>query len=84
MNPMIMQLKIRLAEKQKDYNEYKLKASRLIFELQSNINPYFGDELELLKAEEIEQIGDEMLIVKNKMIEFQKEIKNIKNQLGDD
>lgn len=78
-----MQLKIRLAQKQKDYNEYKLKASRLIFELQSNINPYFGDELELLKAEEIEQIGDEMLIVKNKMIEIQKEIKNIKNQLGD-
>lgn len=83
MNPMIMQLKITLAKKQKDYNEYKLKASRLIFELQSNINPYFGDELELLKAEEIEQIGDEMLIVKNKMIEIQKEIKNIKNQLGD-
>lgn len=84
MNPMIMQLKMRLAQKQKDYNEYKLKASRLIFELQSNINPYFGDELELLKAEEIEQIGDEMLIVKNKMIEFQKEIKDIKNQLGED
>lgn len=75
---------MRLAQKQKDYNEYKLKASRLIFELQSNINPYFGDELELLKAEEIEQIGDEMLIVKNKMIEFQKEIKDIKNQLGED
>ena len=75
---------MRLAQKQKDYNEYKRKASRLIFELQSNINPYFGDELELLKAEEIEQIGDEMLIVKNKMIEFQKEIKDIKNQLGED
>ncbi len=84
MNPMIMQLKMQLAQKQKDYNEYKLKASRLIFELQSNINPYFGDELELLKAEEIEQIGDEMLIVKNKMLEFQKEIKDIKNQLGED
>lgn len=75
---------MQLAQKQKDYNEYKLKASRLIFELQSNINPYFGDELELLKAEEIEQIGDEMLIVKNKMLEFQKEIKDIKNQLGED
>ncbi len=84
MNPMIMQLKITLAQKQKDYNEYKLKASRLIFELQSNINPYFGDDLELFKAKEIEQIGDEMLIVKEKMLEFQNDIKNIKNQLGEE
>lgn len=83
MNPMIMQLKITLAQKQKDYNEYKLKASRLIFELQSNINPYFGDDLELLKAEEIEQIGDEMLIVKSKMLEMQDDIKRLKNELGE-
>lgn len=83
MNPMIMQLKITLAQKQKEYNEYKLKASRLIFEIQSNINPYFGDDLELLKAKEIEQIGDEMLIVKSKMLEIQDDIKRLKNELGE-
>lgn len=83
MNPMIMQLKITLAAKNKEYKELNLKALRLISEIQSNINPYFGEDLFLFKAEEIEQIGDEMLIVKTKMIELQNEIKKIQSELGE-
>ena len=54
---------------------------RLITELQSYASPYFTspDELE---AERIEQIGDELLIVKERLIEIQKRINTLKNELG--
>lgn len=81
MNPMIMQLKISLGKLEKEYQEYKLKSARLMYELQSNTNPYFGDDLELFKAEEIEQIGDEMVLVKKAMIDLRNKIKKIKTDL---
>lgn len=83
MNPMIMQLKISLAGKEKELQEYKLKSARLMYELQTNTNPYFGDDLDLFKAEEIEQIGDEMVLVKKAMLELKNEIKKLKSDLGE-
>lgn len=76
-----MQMQIDLQKAKKDYQEHELKAMRLITELQSYASPYFTspDELE---AERIEQIGDELLIVKERLIEIQKRINTLKNELG--
>ena len=80
-NPLIMQMQIDLQTAKKDYQEYELKAMRLITELQGYSSPYFTspDELE---AEKIEQIGDELLVVKTKLIELQKRINTLKKELG--
>lgn len=82
MNPMIMRLKMQKTKLEKEYKEYKLKALRCINELQ-NANPFFGDNIHLIEAEKLEQSGDELLIVKNKLLELQQEIKNIDTQLGE-
>lgn len=82
MNPLIMQMQIDLQSAKKDYQEYELKAMRLITELQGYASPYFTspDELE---AEKIEQCGDELLIVKDKLIEIQKRINMLKKDIGE-
>lgn len=77
-----MQLKIQLAKNEKEYKEYKIKALRCISELQ-NANPFFGDNIDLINAEQLEQSADELLLVKNKLKQLQKEINDIKNQLGE-
>lgn len=82
MHPMILQLKTLKAKLKKEYDELKIKALRCIYELQ-NANAYFGDEPELIEAEKLEQAGDELLIVQDKMIKLQHEIKKIDAQLGD-
>lgn len=82
MNPMIMRLKMQKTKLEKEYKEYKLKALRCINELQ-NANPFFGDNIHLIEAEKLEQSGDELLIVKNKLLELQQEIKDINTQLGE-
>lgn len=79
---MIMRLKMQKTKLEKEYKEYKLKALRCINELQ-NANPFFGDNIHLIEAEKLEQSGDELLIVKNKLLELQQEIKNIDTQLGE-
>lgn len=80
-NPIIMQMNIDLQKAKKDYKEYELKAMRLITELQSYASPYFTspDELE---AERIEQIGDELLVVKERLIEIKNRINTLKKELG--
>lgn len=80
-NPIIMQMHIDLQKAKKDYKEYELKAMRLITELQSYASPYFTspDELE---AERIEQIGDELLVVKERLIEIKNRINTLKKELG--
>lgn len=82
MNPIIIQLKTQKAKLEKEYKEYKIKALRCINELQ-NANPFFGDNIHLIEAEKLEQSGDELLIVKNKLLELQQEIKDINTQLGE-
>ncbi len=82
MNPLIMQMQIDLQSAKKEYRECELKAMRLITELQGYASPYFAspDELE---AEKIEQCGDELLLVKTKLIELQKRINTLKKELGE-
>lgn len=83
MNPIIIQLKTEKAKLEKEYAEYKIKALRCINELQ-NANPFFGDNLELLNAEELEQSADELLLVKIRLKQLQENIKKIKTQLGEE
>lgn len=82
MNSFIMQLRTQLAKNEKEYKEYKIKALRCINELQ-NANPFFGDNIDLINAEQLEQSADELLLVKNKLKQLQKEMNDIKNQLGE-
>lgn len=83
LNPQIMQAKIKLAELEKTYKENKIKLMRIFHELQTNINPYFGDDIESIKADEIEQAGDELLALKDEMLKQQELIKTIKSDIGE-
>lgn len=82
MNSFIFQLKTELASAQIEYKELKIKAVRCIYELQQ-ANPYFGDDIDLIPAEQLEQSADELLQVKNKLKEVQQKINEIKAQLGE-
>lgn len=82
MNPIISNLQIELSKSNKDFKELKIKAIRLMNELQSNINPYFGDNFNEINAAEIEQIGDELLECKDKAIKLQQKINKLKGDLG--
>lgn len=84
MNAAILRLKTELSKSRKEFKEYQIKASRLINELLEYANPYFGDEVSLIKAEEIEQTGDELVIVKIKLQELDLKIKRIMHELGED
>ena len=82
MNPMISNLQIELSKSNKELKELKIKVIRLMNELQSNINPYFGDDFNEINAVEIEQIGDELLECKEKALKLQEKINKIKGDLG--
>lgn len=82
MNPQIMQLKIKLAESQKEFKEISLKVTRLFNELSSYICPWFGNDVESIEAEKIEQIGDEMIKYKNRLCELKKLIAELEKELG--
>lgn len=82
MNPIITNLKIELSKSNKEFKELKIKAIRLMNELQTNINPYFGDDFNEINAAEIEQIGDELLECKEKAVKLQQKISKIKGDLG--
>lgn len=81
MNPLIMQLKIKLAEAQREQEEYSLKLSRLFFEMGMLLNPHFEDVKEV-EGEKIKQAGDEILDTVIKMRELKRRIASIKEDLG--
>ena len=81
MNPIITNLQIELSKSNKELKELKIKVIRLMNELQSNINPYFGDDFNEINAVEIEQIGDELLECKEKAVKLQQKISKIKGDL---
>lgn len=83
-NQYIMQLRIELSSAKKDFKELKIKIARLLNELQNNINPFFGDDVENINAEAIEQIGDELLLCRDKALELKNKINQISKDLGDD
>ena len=49
-----------------------------------NIISVFGDDVESINAEAIEQIGDELLKCRDKAVELQSQIKEITKDLGDE
>lgn len=81
-NQYIMQLRIELSSAKKEFKELKIKIARLLNELQININPFFGDDVENINAEAIEQIGDELLLCRDKALELKNKINKISKDLG--
>ena len=73
MNILLLQLKQALAKAKADKREIEIKVKRNLVEIQSYLNPYFMDWREI-KAEEIEQAGDELLILKQKLAETDEKI----------
>lgn len=82
MNQYIMQLKFNLSNAEHDYQENSIKVSRLIMEIQRFANPYFTNPDDI-RAEELEQAGDELLATTKELRETQKKIKKLKEELGE-
>jgi hypothetical protein len=72
-----------LAKTKEEVKEKRLKAFRLINEILSATKKYFGDDIELLEAEQIEQAGDELLCVKKELLELNRKIKHLTAELGE-
>ena len=79
---LIQQYQMELSKAEKELFEYKLKITRLVNELYECASPFYCDNIETIKAMEIEQIGDELLDIKGKALEVQNKIKRIKSELG--
>ncbi len=82
-NPIIMQIKIELAKTKKEFKELQIKLTRLLYELQTRINPYFGENPAEIKAEEIKQIADELLDCRNNAVELNEKIAALNKDLGE-
>ena len=80
-NPAIMQLKIELSKAKSDFKEKEIKILRLLNELQNCINPFY-ENVEDIKAVEIEQIGDELKLTVAQACELQKKISKIEKELN--
>jgi|GEM_PF-4427134 len=78
---LMQQYKIELSKTLKEFKELKIKLVRLLNELAENINPFFGEDIESISAEQIEQAADELLETKKKAIEVQKKIKGLEREL---
>lgn len=82
MIPQIMQIKIRLAESEKEYKEISFKVTRLMHEMNTCYNPWFGEDVESIKAEEVKQIGADLVDCKTRLIELKALITELKRELG--
>ena len=82
MNPTLMQLRINLFNRKKNYSEKELKIKRLFFELQTLANPYY-ETIEDIKSEEILQCAQDMQETKNELISLEQKIKSLKRELGE-
>lgn len=80
-NPYILNLKAERAKAKKEYTELKIKCTRLFVELQNYCNPF--EDVEYIKAEAIEQAGDELLSIKNKAVNLKEKINRINSELGE-
>lgn len=81
-NPIILHLKMQLSAVQKEYQELNLKMIRKINELSKYVNPFYGEDIESICADEIEQIGDEMKDLKVRLLNTKQQIKRLKAELG--
>lgn len=82
MNPTILQIKTELAKQEKNIKEIDIKIARCLYEIKEYANPFY-DDIELLRAEELEQTADELLALKERKITVLSAIKRLKAELGD-
>ncbi|MCR5260634.1 MAG: hypothetical protein K6C94_02230 [Candidatus Gastranaerophilales bacterium] len=83
MNNFIMNLKMEHIKAKKEKQEIEIKIKRCFLELNGYITPYFKTAFDI-KAEEIEQIGDELLKLKTEFEQVENKIAELKQQLGED
>lgn len=79
-NPIIQNLWIELSKSKKEKKELQLKIIRLMNEIQMNINPYF-ENFKDIKAENIEQASDELLLCTKRAVEIEEKIENLTKEL---
>jgi len=80
MNPIVANAKLKLAVLKNEEKEASIKLSRLFLEAQSLLCPYF-DDIDEVKAEEIEQTGDDILAIVNHLKDLKVKIKQIERDL---
>ncbi len=83
MDDYILRLRAELAKSERAYTESKIRTTRLFHELQTTANPYFADDLDEIKADELLQISNDIAGEKSKMIEAKAKIKELKKRLGE-
>ena len=83
MNSFIMNLKMEHIKTKKEKQELDFKIKRCFIELNNYCKPYYKSAKDI-KAEEIEQIGDELLALKNELSKTEEKIYELKEQLGED
>ena len=66
----------------KEKQEIEIKIKRCFCELSSFCNPYYKSAKDI-KAEEIEQIGDELLQLKTQLSKIELKIDELQEQLGE-
>lgn len=82
INPAIMQLRIELSNSKKEFSAQEIKLKRLFWELQRFANPYYAS-IEEIKADEILQCAEDMTKTKNFLLDLNKKIKTLKEELGE-
>lgn len=82
MNKFIMNLKMEHIKAKKEKQEIEIRIKRCFLELNNYITPYFKSSFDI-KAEQIEQIGDELLELKGELEQVEIKIAELKEQLGE-
>lgn len=82
MNSFILNLKMEHVKARKEKQEIEIKIKRCFCELSSFCNPYYKSAKDI-KAEEIEQIGDELLQLKTQLSKIELKIDELQEQLGE-
>ena len=82
MNSYITNLRIELAKANKDKREIEIKIKRCFVELSNYINPFFKTAKDI-KADEIEQIGDDIKRLKTELTNIEDRISDFKNELDE-
>lgn len=82
MNSFITNLKIELAKTNKEKREIEIKIKRCFVELSNYINPFFKSAKDI-KADEIEQIGDDLQSLKLVLEKLENRIIELEYELGE-
>ncbi len=82
MNSYITNLRIELAKANKYKREIEIKIKRCFVELSNYINPFFKTAKDI-KADEIEQIGDDIKRLKTELTNIEDRISDFENELDE-